>query len=291
MRHMGYVIGAIIVAGWLVMTHAMQAHAAAEESRIVAPDKQWIVYYANEAKAREFNSYDIIVFDRDKHPSLQDLKGRNRVILGYVSAGEIETYRTDFEQVKQANALLEENPNWPGHFAVDVRNPEWTRYIIEDVIPSILQKGFKGIFLDTLDSVEAMELQQPEKYAGMIEASANMIKMIRQHYPNIKIMVNRGFHVMPQVVHEVDYVLAEGILVNYDFDDGEHTLFPDHVYEEYAAKMLALKQKAPHLQLLALDYWHMDDTEMVKTIYEKHEANGFLPYVTTIELNQVDPRP
>ncbi len=269
----------------------LPSHAQDAQPRMEPPDKQWVVYYRDALPSTAFEDYDIIVFDRDTHPSVRNLTAKGKTVLGYLSAGEAEQYRADFAQVQATHALMEENPNWPGHYVVDVRNPEWTRYLIEDVIPVILQRGFHGIFVDTLDSVEDLEVQNPEKYKGMIDASARMIKAIRHHYPTIKIMINRGFRVMPQIAQDVDYFLAEGILVNYDFEGGNHTLFPDAIYEEYVQKMLAFKEAASHLQLVTLDYWDMEDTETVREIYRRHRVNGFLPYVTTIELDRVDAEP
>ncbi len=273
----------------LAVTSIIPAQAATKRAGL--KDKNWIVYYSNTHKSSEFSDYDVIVFDRDKHPPIQNLKAAGKTLLGYVSAGEAEKYRPDYKTIQDKNLLMEENPHWPGHFSVDVRNPEWTRYLVEDVIPSIIQRGFHGIFVDTLDSVEDLEVQQPQKYKGMIKASANMIKTIRHHYPDLKIMINRGFEIMPYIAQDVDYLLLEGVMVNYDFEGGNHKLFPDHIYQEYVQKVKALKIKAPHLKVMALDYWHMDDTNMIKTIYKRHRQNGFLPYVTTIELDRLDKEP
>jgi polysaccharide biosynthesis protein PelA len=279
-----------VVYAMMCMASSM-AMAQENEMGIESPQKRWVVYYADEHPATVFNEYDIIVFDRVAHPPLQPLHAGHKVILGYISGGEIEQVRDDFEQVKAANVLLKENPHWPGAFAVDVRHPEWTRYLIEDVIPDVLQHGFQGIFIDTLDSVEDLEVNDPVKYAGMIQAAATMVSTIRQHYPDIKIMVNRGFRVMPLIAKDVDYVLAEGILVNYDFEKGNHSLFPDEIYQEYVNKMRQLKKEAPHLQLFTLDYWNMDDEKTVKEIYAKQHANGFFPYVTTIDLDNIHAEP
>jgi polysaccharide biosynthesis protein PelA len=276
---------------WMLLALMPMAVYATDQERMPSPNKSWVVYYKDELPASAFEPYDIIVFDREKHPPIRDLKAKGKVILGYISAGELEEYRPDAKHVKANHALLHKNPQWKGHVAVDVRNPEWTRYLIEEVIPPVLQSGFDGIFVDTLDSVEAYELEHPEQYKGMIESAAAMIKAIRYHYPTMKIMINRGFYTMPHIAAEVDYLLGEGTLVKYDFEKGNHRFFEEHIYQEYVDKMHELKRKAPHLELVMLDYWHMDDPDTVKEIYRRHEANGFIPYVTTIALDRVDPRP
>jgi polysaccharide biosynthesis protein PelA len=261
------------------------------QPRIAPPAKRWVVYYDDKLPSDAFAPYDLIVFDRDRHPPIQNLKAEGKILLGYISAGEAERYRPDYRTVRATHELLEENPNWPGHFAVDVRKPEWTKYLIEEVIPQILHRGFQGIFIDTLDSIEDMEARDPVKYMGMVVAAAQMVRTIRLHYPNIRIMVNRGFAVMPAIAEDVDYLLAEGIQVQYDLKGGKHRLFPDAVYLEYVDKLHTLKRQAPGLQLMTLDYWDMTDTNGVKEIYRRHKANGLNPYVTTVTLDRLDPEP
>jgi uncharacterized protein (TIGR01370 family) len=273
----------------LLITHS--SHAQDDQPRIDPPAQNWVVYYGSTLPSSHFDRYDIIVFDRDKHPSLQNLKAKGKTLLGYVSVGEAEKYRVDYEAVRATHALLEENPNWPGHFAVDVRNPAWTKYLVENVIPQVIKAGFHGIFVDTLDSVVELEAKDPEKYKGMTLAAAKAIQTIRLNYPHLKIMINRGFDVMPYIAHDVNYVLAEAVLASYDFTTKKHSLFPETVYQEYVDKMQALQTKAPHLRFMTLDYWNMQDVKGVKEIYRRHRENGFMPYVSTIALDTVHTEP
>ncbi len=285
---------AIGLAGFFLtaMLLGSPGHAQAQEQpRITPPDTRWVVYYGEALPSSDFDDYDIIVFDRDKHPPVQNLKAKGKILLGYVSVGEAEKYRPDYEDIRATHALLEENPNWKGHYAVDVRRPEWTQYLIQEVIPQVIRQGFHGIFIDTLDSAEDLEAKNPKKYAGMIKAAAEVVRTIRLNYPDLRIMVNRGFAVMPAIAGDVDYLLAESVLANYDFKKKKASFFPDTVYQEYVDKMQALKREAPQLRLVTLDYWDMKDVGGVKKIYARQKANGFMPYVTTIGLDRVDPEP
>jgi polysaccharide biosynthesis protein PelA len=284
------VMCALLVVVWcMVGGGAVQAQD--NQPRITSPNMHWVVYYGSALPSSHFDRYDLIVFDRDQHPPMQNLKAKGKTLLGYVSVGEAEKYRPDYEMVRATHALLEENPNWPGHFAVDVRNSAWTKYLVEIVIPQVIKSGFDGIFVDTLDSVVELEAQDPVKYKGMTQAAANVIRTIHLNYPNLKIMINRGFDVMPMIAQDVNYVLAEAVLANYDFKTKKHSLFPDAVYQEYVDKMYALRQAAPHLRFVTLDYWNMQDVKGVKEIYRRHRENGFIPYVSTIELDAVHMEP
>jgi len=252
---------------------------------------RWIVYYDDEKPAEAFIDYDIIAFDRDYHPSLRELQNQGKTLLGYISFGEAEAYREDFATIQQLGVLLEENPMWPGHYIVDIRDPAWTKYVIEEVMPDVIQSGFDGIIVDTLDSIEALEARHPERYAGMVDGAVKMVKAVRTHYPNITIMINRGFDTLPRIAGDIDYVLAESIMVKHLPDDETYTLFPDAIYQDYVDQLDALQKQAPHLEVVTVDYWDPTDHKGIRHIYDTQRAQGFIPYVTTIGLDRVHQEP
>jgi polysaccharide biosynthesis protein PelA len=274
---------------WLC-TFMLQS-AYAQNIHPISSQKKFAIYYSDQHADSEFASYDVIVFDRENHPQLSNLNSKGKVILGYVSGGELDSARSDFNEIKQEHILLEQNPNWKNSYIVDVRSPRWTAHLIEDVIPEILRKGFDGIFIDTLDSIEDLEAKNPRKYRGMTQGAVNMIKTIRRHYPQMKIMVNRAYKILPRVARDIDYVLAESTLAQYNFSTGNSSLFPDEIYEEYVTKAEKLKRQAPHLQIMTVDYWDMNDLAGVRKLYIKQRENGFIPYVTTVDLENIHHNP
>lgn len=276
MTHMHRLLITFLFCSWFGVCHAE------------AP-KKWVVYYGDKEPAESFLEYDVIAFDRDNHPPLRQLLNRDRALLGYVSFGEAEKYRHDFKDIEALGVLLEENPSWPGHFVVDIRKPQWTKYVIEVVIPDIMHQGFNGIIIDTLDSVEDLEASDSKKYEGMTQAAIRMVHAVRVHYPKLKIMVNRGFNTLPGIAKDIDYVLAESVMVQHQPDDKTYKLFPPEVYQEYVGRLNDLKKQAPHLTIVSVDYWDMNDPAGIKHIYDTNRANGYLPYVTTIDLNNFHP--
>ena len=45
----------------------------------------------------------------------------------------------------------------------------------------------------------------------MTPAAAKLVRMIRQNYPQIKIMVNRAYDILPEIGGQIDYVLGESV--------------------------------------------------------------------------------
>lgn len=255
-----------------------------------SPEK-WVVYYGEALPAERFMDYKVIAFDSQNHPPLRPLMNRGKTLLGYLSIGEAENYRRDFKKIQNMGALLEENPDWPGHYIVDVRNKQWVKYLIEVKIPEILHKNFDGLMLDTLDSALYLWEKDKEKYAGMDEAAIGLLATIRKHYPRIKIMVNRGFHILPEIAPYIDMSLAESIMVNFHTNSNEPQYFDEAVTQEYVDIIKQAQGENPKLRVYSLDYWPPSNVEEVKNIYKKQRARGYVPYVTTIDLMQENKEP
>lgn len=268
----------------LGLTHPIEANSPPSSIR-------WVVYYTDKAPIEAFEAYDICVFDSLTHPPLIPLKQDKKTLLGYVSLGEVEQYRPYFKDVKEQNLFIKENPNWKGSYYVDLRNPLWAKRVIEEIIPRLIRKGFDGIFMDTLDNAEFLEDTDPVLYKGMKEAAINLVKAIRQNYPTLKIMMNRGFQILPKLVNVIDMEMGEVIYTHYNFKTKKYNFQP---IEEQNACLKALQeaQKSnPHLQVFTLDYWNKNDPKGIAKIYKRQRENGFIPYVATIKLNEIIPEP
>lgn len=252
---------------------------------------RWVVYYADEAPPSTFKPYSLIVFDSDEYPHLQMLREEKKMILGYISLGEVEEYRSYFKEVKKEGILFEENPNWPGSYFVDLRDPRWGKRVVEELIPKILTRKFDGLLIDTIDNAEYMEYINPEKYKGMVQAAVDLLGAIRMHFPDIQIMLNRGYAVLPKAAKWIDMIMAESLYTDYDFESKTYKKVPEELFNEQMVILRELKRLNPHLKMFSLDYWDPEDKQMVKEIYEEERKNGFSPYVATIDLDKVIPEP
>lgn len=242
-------------------------------SLVHAQQLKWVCYYADTAPFSTLSKFDLLIFDSDSHPALAPLKERGKTVIGYISIGEVNSTRSYYNDVKAQNLVLQENKNWPGSFFIDVRNPLWTRRVIEELIPKIIQKGFNGIFLDTIDNAPYLEETDRQRYRGMADAMVTLIKTIRRNFPTIKIVANRGFDILPKFEGAIDMVLGESIV------------------PEQVRLLQDLKRRRPNVTILTLDYINPSDRNAVIQAYRRQRANGFSPYVSTRELNMVFEEP
>jgi uncharacterized protein (TIGR01370 family) len=278
---MNRVSGTIAAACLLALAVGVQAQA----------ETRWAAYYADRAPLAQLDSYQLLVFDSDAHPPLRPLAQKGKTLLGYISLGEVENHRSYYAAVRNEGILLQENQNWKGSFFVDVRDPRWSKRVLDELVPQILGRGFAGIFLDTLDNPPHLEQTDPKKYKGMSEAAANLVGAIRTRYPAIKIMMNRGYDLLPRVEQHIDYVLGESVFADYDFETKTYRLVPASLYRQQVDILKAAQRRRAALEIFTLDYWNPADRQGIARIYAEQRRNGFSPYVATVDLDRIVPEP
>lgn len=247
--------------------------------------ERWAVYYSDQADADQLGEFDVLVLDGDVHPDLQKLKENGATVLGYISVGEVHDHKAhEFAD----SLMVETNEDW-GSKRVDIRQPQWLDYIINEAVPSLMDKGFDGVMLDTVDAAIYLEAKDPERFAGSRAAAIYIIRSIKYKNPKALIMLNRGFEILPDVKDSIDMVLAESILSNYDLAQEKATYQPDEIYQQYLQKIGTIMRTAPHIKVYSLDYWDMNDSMGVSRIYSIQRSHGFIPYVTTPDLTNIQP--
>ena len=256
-----------------------------------AEPERWVVYYTDKLPASAFEAFDVIAFDSEHHPDIAPLKAKGKMVLGYISLGEAEKYRSYFNTIKERKLLLGKSDLWKGHYYIDVRKKEWTQMVLNELIPPILEQGFDGIMIDTIDSVIEPEIQAPEKYAGMKQGAVRLIKSIRARYPDIKIMVNRGFGILTEIAGDIDMVMAESVYTDWVPNPKKPVLVDKETYQYYLGIINSARDHAPNLKVYSMDYWDMSDSEGVRHIYAAQRRQGFVPYVSTMDLQHLHPEP
>lgn len=276
---------------WSWVGVGLLALLAASSVRADSVPMPWAVYYAADLPPTAFYGYDLVVFESDQHPPLEPLVDRGKKVLGYLSLGEVNESRPYFAEVKGEGLLLVENENWKGSYFVDVRDMRWTKRVIDELVPAILRHGFQGVFLDTLDNPGHLERTDAKAYAGMTEAGARLVRTLRRNFPRMTIVLNRGYDLLPSVERDIDMVLGESVYADYDFAAKRYGRVDEGTYRQQVELLQAAARRQPKLKVLTLDYWDPDDAAGIAEIYRIQAANGFSPYVATVELDRLVPAP
>lgn len=252
------------------------------------PELKWICYYGSGADVGPFVEAELVVLDANTLVPVRYLRDKDITVLSYVSIGEVNKNRYYFQTAKKMKILLKTNPNWEGSWMVDVRNPQWGEFLVNEYIPKLVKMGFNGLFLDTLDSSMALEMNEPKRYKNMQKALVELIKNIKDKYPDLYIMTNRGIPLAPQYASHVNGILGESLETDYNFEEKKYRLRSKDEAKEYIGILQKVKKQF-EIDIYTLDYWDPEDKKTRLLIYKQQMKRGFIPYVATVALDQVIP--
>ncbi|CAH0118396.1 MULTISPECIES: endo alpha-1,4 polygalactosaminidase [unclassified Paenibacillus] len=254
----------------------------------------YTVYYG-EDKIEEMKRFDLAILETASQTEerIRDLTKSGTIALGYISIGEAdpETWYYPFVDKKW---MLGDNTNWNSQF-IDVRHQGWHDLVLNKMIPRIAGYGVQGLFLDTVDTVDV----EP----GMKDAMTDLIREIREAYPDLILVMNRGLTIMDEAIPYIDGLMFESFSGNVDWDTVDwDTNPPRAVYRQWTggdelwttdvASKLGEWQRRTGLTVLALDYSNPGDKESIEYAYERATAFGtglwdFVPYVSTLDLQHI----
>lgn len=171
-----------------------------------------------------------------------------------------------------------------GDAVVNVSDPRWVSIVLEEAVPYILFKGFSGVMLDNLDMVDAY----PELYGGIV----SLVQLIDEAYPNISIVVNRGFTVLPDIAGRIDGLLFEAYGSYYDFATSEYKPYTGQDLEWINNTLRATMQLAQEygFKVLGLAYGDPGQPsweEILDTVCSLNEPYNNPVYITDVYLGTI----
>ncbi|MEH3148698.1 MAG: endo alpha-1,4 polygalactosaminidase [Methylobacterium frigidaeris] len=260
-------------------------------SKLARPDASWVVFYGEDIALDRLAAFDVAVLDADFRGDVGQLGRQGCEVLAYLSLGEIKKSSRLYRHLDDPGVLLAENPNWPDTFVCDVRRPSWQSLILDRALPTLVARGFTGVFFDTLDTPPHLEQTDPDRYAGMRLAAIDLVRAIRRSFPDLVLLMNRGYALLPDLKPELDGVVAESLLTTYDFAARTYK-WVDQEQLTYHMQALQVLTFDPHiLPILSLDYWECADTATVREIYAQERGFGHNPYVAEVLLDRIFPEP
>jgi polysaccharide biosynthesis protein PelA len=260
--------------------------AAAASVRPLAGVRTWAVYYgAAPEAARELARFDVVVLDPHGHPPLPLVKAHGSLVLTYVSVGEVNTRHPEFATIAGEPWVLAANPSWPDARGLDVRAAGYEQWLLDRVVPAALAGPVNGLFLDTADSALALERGEPKRYEGTARALERVLLELKRRHPRMLLMLNGGVPLAERLAEVVDGVALESVWTDYDFKAKAYRLRR----AEDAESRVALLERVAALGLpvFTLEYMAAAGKPEPAEIIRRSRARGFVPYVSTIGLDQV----
>ncbi len=274
----------VLSSGWIVNAHGQTAPSLREVD-------DWFIlldYRKNETGERfpsRMLEHDMAILDSDFHPPLSSVRDR-MILLAYVSAGEAESYRSYWDEIKDAPWIVGENPNWEGNHYVDVRRSKWHDVLLDRVLPRIVKKGFDGVFLDTLDTASHLESMDNGTYEGAEDAMVTLVRKMRNRFPELLLVSNNGFSILDRLAPHLDGMVSEDIHWRVDFKNEGYRKVPPPVRRKKVQLLTELRAKHD-LPVFVIDYPPPKNTEAIRAAVEHSVELGFKPYIARKKLNRI----
>ncbi|GEM_PF-1908339 len=262
--------------------------------------KEWkdstsFVCYYGPGSVPEMSQADVAIVDGRNlsTDNIKELQASGTWVVSYVTIGEDDTlsvadgkgpggYASYFMDT-DGDKKPDKNTSWNSYF-VDAGNPLWQERILNGRIKDIIEKfGCDGIFLDTVDTVDLYK----DTKAGMVD----LIRKMREKYPNIKIVQNRGFSVLGETFQYIDAIMFEDFSINYDWKNDSYSQADKG--KLYATGLQALEinghRKKKDFLVFDLGYADLNQPDLIQFCYDRAWEYDFIPYVANIQLDEVYP--
>lgn len=239
------------------------------------------LYYGARPPVAELKPFDIVVLDPAS--TLAPSKLEPAQVFAYVSVGEAHPSRDYSARIPPA-WFIAENKVW-GSKVLDQTQPAWRQFFLDEVIAPLWQQGYRGFFFDTMDSYQLAAVT-PESRARQEAGLISLVKAVSARYPDVRLILNRGFEVLPQVKTEVFAVAAESLFGGWDQARQRYVEVPE-ADRAWLLTQLVKARDELGLEVYAIDYAPPENPTQAREIARKILALGIEPYVTRGDLAHV----
>jgi len=233
-------------------------------------------YSAAPLPSAELAAFDNVVVEPDSGFDPSHASAPHTDWLAYASVGEVTHHRAYFSAIPKP-WLIGGNQDW-GSAVVDQAAPGWPAFFVEHVITPLWQRGYRGFFLDTLDSFQLVAKTDAERQRqenGLVA----VIRAIKARYPDARLVFNRGFEILPQVHSLVYAVSFESLFRGWNQGAGRYVEVPAADRDWLMAQVKTIREQYK-LPVVAIDYCAPQDRECARATAARIRALGVIPYVT-----------
>lgn len=241
------------------------------------------LFYGANPPWDELRAFDVVVVEPQHVPDPKAHASDRTALFAYVAVGEADAGRPYLKAIPDA-WKSGRNSDW-GSVVLDQAQPEWPAFFAEQVIKPLWDAGYRGFFLDTLDSYQLFartEADRARQEAGLVA----VIRELRKRYPEARLIFNRGFEILPQVHREAFAVAAESLFQGWSPARKDYRPVPAADREWLLGQLNQIKQKYG-LLVLAIDYVAPGKRDLARATAARIRELGFIPWVSNPELDML----
>lgn len=213
-------------------------------------------------------------------------------IFAYVSLGEVDAKRPYLSRLPDA-WLAGENKTWKSR-VIDQSAAAWPEFFVDEVIGPLREQGYHHFFLDTLDSYHLIATT-PEARRQQEQGMIRAIRLLKSRYPDARLILNRGFEILPQIKELVTAVAAESLFQSWNNRSRRYESV-NEADRAWLSKQLVQVRDELGLPVIVIDYVAPENRERAREVAAKIKAYGFIPWVSdgglgTVGTGMLDPQP
>ena len=235
-----------------------------------------------DAEVARLAPYDLIVLDGEIPPKARvaQLRAGGSIVLGYLSVGTIEPYRSWYRALKPYR--LRDRFDEFDEFYARVNAKGFRQVVAARIAPRLLAKGFDGLFLDNTDMVELHRRQR----GGMRKLVRRLARLV--HRRGELLFAQNGERSIGPLLRFYDGWNREDVTWTYSFKRRRYVRVPS---ADTAAAQAALRRiAAAGLLVTASDYTAGDAAAESEAVANACAA-GAVPFVSDIALRRLPAAP
>lgn len=226
--------------------------------------------------------YDLVVLDGELTPPgrVAQLRAAGAVVLGYLSVGTIEPYRSWYRLLKPFR-LADRFEEFDEDYA-RVSAKGFRRAVSSRIAPKLLAKGFDGLFLDNVDMVEGHRKERK----GMRKLVRRLSALV--HARGGLLFAQNGERSIGPLLPVLDGWNREDVTWTYSFKRRRYVHVP--AAGTGAAQAALARIAAAGLLVTSSDYTAGDSAAEQESVANACAA-GAVPFVSDIRLRRLPAQP
>lgn len=257
-----------------------------------AKQTRFCIDYSETPDMAVLREYDVCILAAEAKVDVEALSGTGieqgrgrRVVLGYASLVEVRPGTKEAEAAERRGIpTVSRNAAW-NTAILDITHPAWSAWVLEDLVGPALAKGFDGVFLDTIDSAVHIAPGKSAKADASHAALVKIIHQMRKRHPETKIIINRGFALVPEVAKQIDGMLIESLLQTWDGAQKTYAAVKKSDTEWLMRPVVQCQQHG--LPVFIVDYMAAGDHALAESTAKRIAQLGCIPFVSTPDLQGI----
>lgn len=158
-----------------------------------------------------FEDYDLMIIE-PSHYSKEDIlyyrENTSSLYFGYLSVFEIPNWYLEYSNKISSEDYLKVDNEFVynrdyKNYIGDIRSDVYRNILLDEVEKSIINKGFDGIFLDTVDWIDYFLEDKPLLSDDLLAGYLIFLDSLKEAFPDLIVVQNRSFRAFEKGAHKL----------------------------------------------------------------------------------------